>query len=383
MIDWKAEALSISGIIKSDREFFHMHPELGNKEFVTSGYIENCLKDMGIQANRLLDTALTADIKFSDDDICAALRADMDALPITEESGAKFTSLNDGFMHACGHDVHMSAVLGAVRLLMRHKNELKGTLRLIFQPDEEGDGGAKRLVDLGIMEGVDAVFGAHVTPDIEEGKAGIRYGKFYAASDVFTVTVNGKSSHGAEPEKGIDALRAAAMMAVELYKLPEECLPDRCVLTVGQIEAGTAVNIVAGTAVFSGIIRTLGPDNRKHIKDRLRETISHIADVTGVKAHIDLRESYPGVVNSDDITAMAEESIKGLLGDDMAVSIDRPTMTTEDFGYYIDAGRGTFYHFGAGPNAALHSSCFLPGEDVPVIGAAVHAAVISDFLCRK
>ena len=382
MTDWITEAKCISDEIINNRRYLHMHPEAGNREFETAGFIEKKLSEYGIRTKRLLDTAVIGYIDFGKQGPSAALRADMDALPVTEDTGYGFSSLNHGMMHACGHDVHMSAVLGAARLLMKHKDELKGSLRLIFQPDEEGDGGAERLVNLGVMEGVDAVFGAHVSPDLEVGSVGFRYGKFYAASDVFHVTVKGRSSHGAEPEKGIDALYASALMVERLHLLPEECLPDRAVLTVGQMEAGTAVNIVAGESSFSGIIRTLGRENREHIKNRFKEIITAAAKETNVTADIRIKGSYPGVVNSMDITESAEASALKLLGRDRVFKLSSPTMTTEDFGYYIEAAKGTFYHIGAGPNAALHNAGFLPEEIVPVNGAAIHAAIISDFLSQ-
>lgn len=370
----------ISDEIKENRRFLHMHPEPGNREFETSAFIEEKLKSYGIETQRLLDTAVIGTLKFSEGGKTIALRADMDALPVSEETGCAFSSLNKGYMHACGHDVHMSAALGAARLLSGMRGSIKGTVKFIFQPDEEGDGGAKRLVDCGVMNGVDVVFGAHVSPDIPVGFMGVRYGKFYAASDVFKITVKGKSSHGAEPEKGIDAIYAAAILTEKLLRLPKECYPDRAVVTVGKFNAGTAVNILAGEAVLEGIIRTLGKKNRTLIKKKMRAAADKVEEICGVHIDIHIKESYPGIVNSDDVTMYAEMSAVKAIGMEKVLRLEHPTMTTEDFGYYIDAARGCFYHLGAGCDAALHSPLFLPMEEAAVNGALIHASLISDFL---
>ena len=379
-IDWLSEVSHASCEIIKHRQHIHAHPELGNHEYETAAYIENVLKSYGIETRRLLDTAVVGILKGEKSGRAAALRADMDALPISEQTGCSFSSLNDGIMHACGHDVHVSAALGAARLLSEHRHELCGDIHFIFQPDEEGDGGAKRLCELGVMNGINAVFGAHVSPDIGYGKVGIRYGKFYAASDIYRVTVHGKGAHGAEPEKGIDALFAAAQMLCLLHELPKELYPERAVVTTGRLISGTAVNIVPGEAYFEGIIRTLGADSRTYIKRRIREAIDDISAKTGVSCDLIFRESYPGVVNTDSAAMHAEKSAAELLGTDNVIRIAEPTMTTEDFGYYIEKTDGCFYHIGVGGNNALHSAAFLPPDGASVIAAAVHAAVLYDYL---
>ncbi len=381
-IDWYKEAVGISDEIIENRRELHSHPELGNHEFMTASFIENKLNSYGIKTCRMLDTAVIGILEGDDKGDCIALRADMDALPVTETTGCDFSSQNAGLMHACGHDVHMSAVLGAARLLSMHRSELKGSVKFIFQPDEEGSGGADRLIKEGVLNDVNAVFGAHVSPDLPLGTVGIRYGKFYAASDVYKVILTGKSSHGAEPQKGIDALYAASKILCALHELPSELAPERAVITTGILNSGTAVNIVPGKAVFEGIIRTLGADSRAYIKRRFQEIINNISNETGVSAEIIIKESYPGVVNTDNETLMAENSAKALFGDDKVIRIEEPTMTTEDFGYYINASKGCFYHIGTG-GSTLHSSDYLPDESAPVLGAALHAEVVYDYLSKS
>ena len=252
------------------RETIHRHPEMGNKEYRTAELIESYLGSLEIETERLTDTAVKGVLRGNCGGRTVALRADMDALPVDEATGAAFASEVSGVMHACGHDVHTAAVLGAARILSEMRDHLDGTVVFLFQPDEEGNGGAERMIKEGCMEGVDAVFGAHVSPDLPVYRIGVRYGKFYAASDMFTVVVTGRSSHGAMREKGVDALGADAEMVTALLKLPRQITDDKCVLTVGRMISGTAGNIMPGSAEFEGIIRTLGPDTRAAMEKAAR-----------------------------------------------------------------------------------------------------------------
>ena len=384
-IDWLEEAQRSANEIMDIREEIHQFPEPGNQEFRTSELIEERLQSYGIPTRRLLGTAVIGELKgcrtAGSSGRTAALRADMDALPVRERTGWAFASRNPGFMHACGHDVHVAAALGAARLLSKYTDCFDGSVRFLFQPDEEGSGGADRLVHAGALEGVRAVFGAHVSPDLPFGTVGIRYGKFYAASDTFSVHVLGRSCHGAEPEKGIDALAAAAEMVLALKALPAGFLPEKSVLTTGMFRSGTAVNILPGEANFSGMIRTLGPETREAMKERLRREIRTLAKKNGVKAKIELKESYPGVVNTDPETRLAEAAAIRLFGADAVHRIPDPTMTTEDFGYYIDAaGGGCFYHIGVGGDHPLHGERFLPPPEAPVLAASMHAETLFSWL---
>ena len=380
MFDYLSEANNIAHELTALRRAFHMDPELGNREFHTAARIEAALNGWGIPTRRLLDTAVVGRLDGALPGPTVALRADMDALPLAEATGAEFASRNEGVMHACGHDVHMAAALGAAQLLACHRDELKGSVLFLFQPDEEGRGGAQRMIEAGVLEGVDAVFGAHVSPELPLGHVGVRYGKFYAASDTFKIVVNGVSAHGAEREKGIDALGAAAALVGRLIDLPKRLPGERAVLSVGSFHGGTAENALADKAEFAGIIRTLGPAARSELKRLFRLAVAEVTAEWGATADVTLRESYPGVVNDDAMTALAERAARGLLGDERVHVIDRPTMTTEDFGYFLVEKPGSFYHIGAGCLLPLHNTGFLPDEQAPVVAAAVHAAVIREFL---
>lgn len=380
MFDYLSEANHIAPELTALRRAFHMDPELGNREFHTAERIEAALNGWGIPTRRLLDTAVVGRLDGALPGPTVALRADMDALPLAEATGADFASRNEGVMHACGHDVHMAAALGAARLLACHREELKGSVLFLFQPDEEGRGGAQRMIEAGVLEGVDAVFGAHVSPELPLGHVGVRYGKFYAASDTFKIVVNGVSAHGAEREKGIDALGAAAALVNRLIDLPKRLQGECAVLSVGSFHAGTAENALAGRAEFAGIIRTLGPAARSEMKRLFRLAVDEVTAAWGATAEVTLRESYPGVVNDDVMTALVGDAARELLGSDGVHVIDQPTMTTEDFGYFLMQRPGSFYHIGAGCSLPLHNSAFLPDEQAPVTAAAVHAAVIEKCL---
>ena len=382
MTDFLSEAASLQSFLQAVRQTLHRAPELGNQEFKTSAYLRSVLEPLGLTVENLFGTALCATLHGARPGKTVALRADMDALAVTEATDAEFSSRTPGVMHACGHDIHMTAAVGAAMLLAAHRETLCGSVRFLFQPDEEGCGGAQRFVDAGCLRGVDAVFGAHVSPELPLGSVGIRYGKFYAASDTFSITVHGKSAHGAEPEKGIDALQAAAQLAVRLVSLRTALNGERCAVTVGTLQAGTAINVVADTAQLTGILRTLGPDSRARMRALVTDAAAEIAAQTGTQIDVQLHASYPGVVNDDGASQLVYDTAVHLLGEPNVAVLQQPTLMTEDFGYYLSAARGCFYHVGAGCAAPLHSPQFLPDIRAAVTAAALHAAVLERALAE-
>ena len=382
MIDFLSEAASLQSFLTVVRQTLHRTPELGNQEFKTSAYLRSILEPLGVIVENPFGTALCATLHGTKPGRTVALRADMDALAVTEATGAEFSSQAPGVMHACGHDIHMTAAVGAAILLAMHRKTLCGSVRFLFQPDEEGCGGAQRFVDAGCLHGVDAVFGAHVSPELPLGSVGIRYGKFYAASDTFSITIRGKSAHGAEPEKGIDALQAAAQLAVRLVSLRGALNGERCAVTVGTLQAGTAINVVADTAQLTGILRTLGPDSRVRMRTLVTDTAAEVAMQTGTQIDVQLCASYPGIVNDDGASRLVHEIAMQLLGKSCVAVLQQPTLMTEDFGYYLSAAYGCFYHVGAGCSAPLHSPQFLPDIRAAVTAAALHAAVLERALAE-
>ena len=382
MRDYWSETAALEDMLREIRERIHRNPELGNQEKRTAAYLRSLLEPLGITVENPFGTALCGELRGAYPGKTVALRADMDALPVTEETGAAFASQTAGVMHACGHDIHMTAAVGAAMLLAARRDSLHGTVRFLFEPDEEGCGGAQRFVDAGCLRDVDAVFGAHVSPELPLGTVGVRYGKFYAASDTFSITVHGTSAHGAEPEKGIDALQAGAQLAAELVNLRTALGEEPCAVTVGTLHAGTAVNIVADRAELTGILRTLGPDSRARMRQLVAETARAVACRTDTTIDVQLHESYPGVVNHDEATRLVFETACALLGESHVMVLDAPTLMTEDFGCYLNTARGCYYHIGAGCAAPLHSPQFLPDIRAALTAAALHAAVIERALAE-
>lgn len=378
-MDYLSEAKALQTKLEKIREDLHRHPELGNQEKWTSAFIEKILLDLGFEVKRMLGTALVATLHCGKGDRRVALRADMDALPVTESTGCSYSSQNPGVMHACGHDIHMTSALGAAMLLAKNMANLKGDVVLLFQPDEEGLGGAARMIAEGALDGVTAVFGGHVSPDIPLGTVGIKYRKFYAASNVYKVVFKGKSCHGATPEKGTDSLLSAAEVVTKI-KTIHPSSGDKAVVSTGIFNSGTACNIIPGEAVIEGVIRTLGPDDRDEMENKFKAVIAEVCKKYGTTAEINLRRSHGGVVNTDAETELMERSAREVLGDRFVIVLDEPTMVTEDFGCFVDATSGCFCHIGAGCSLPLHSPLFFPGIEAAVTASAVYAKTLDNYL---
>ena len=360
------------------REDFHRHPEIGNNEVWTSERIFCYLKDLGLEVSRPFGTAIVAKL-YGKGSKTVALRSDIDALPVKENTNCSFSAVNDGFMHACGHDIHITSALGSAKLLSENKDNLNGNVVFIFEPDEEGEGNAINLIKHGALDGVSAIFGGHVSPDIPLGKVAVKYGKFYAASEIVTVKVKGLSCHGATPKLGKDALLAASEMVVALQDIKCES-GEEFVFTIGNLVAGTASNIIADNAVFSGVLRTFGNSNILQLRESIKNTVDSIAKKYGVEADVIISGSYGGVINSEPETALIEQTARKLFGDSNVEILQDSYMTTEDFGYYIDNCSGSFCNIGAGCNKPLHSCDFLPSSKACVNAVALYCSVIESYL---
>ena len=373
-IDFISEARELAPKLNLIREELHRNPELGTHEFKTAEIIEKCLDEIGISHKRILDTGIVARIDGALPGRNSAIRTDIDALPINENTNVAFASKNPGCMHACGHDVHMTGALGAAMILAKHREDLHGSVTFVFQPDEEGEGGADKMIKAGAIEGVDAVFGAHVDPALPAGHVGIKYGNFYAASSMFKIAVIGKSAHGAQRDKGIDAIEVSAHIIPEVLKIPGG------VVTVGMINAGTAGNILAGRSDFRGIIRTFGVNERARMTKEFAEICERNCKSFGAKCECNFSDGAPGIVNdNDELTSLVENTARETLGSEFVHVIEKPLFISEDFGYYITAKTGNFYHIGAGCEYPLHSDKFLPQPEAFVTASAVHAAVAYNF----
>ncbi len=373
-MNFLTEAENLRPKLTEIRKELHRNPEIGDHEFKTAEIIEKYLDEIGIAHRRIIGTGIIARVDGKLPGRSCAVRSDIDALPITEMTGCDFASQNAGMMHACGHDVHMTGAIGAATILNAHRDELSGTVTFIFQPNEEGDGGADRIIADGGLDGVEAVFGCHVDPALKAGHVGIKYGDFYAASATWKASIIGKSSHGAQRDKGIDSIEAASHIVPEILKIPGG------VVSVGMFHAGTANNILAGRADLAGIIRTYGLEARSRMCRELETTCERVSSSFGAKCEVKVTDSCVGVVNNNDtINAMIERTARETFGDERVDIIDKPLFISEDFGSYIIAKTGCFYHIGAGCEYPLHSDKFLPVPDAFVTASAMHAASAYTF----
>ena len=370
-MNFLTEAEKLRGKLTEIRKEFHRIPEIGDNEFKTAALIEKYLDENGIPHRRVIGTGIIARVDGKLPGKNSAIRSDIDALPVNESTGCDFASQNPGMMHACGHDVHITGALGAAMILNSHRDELAGSVTFLFQPNEEGDGGAQRMIEAGCLEGVEAVFGCHVDPALKAGHVGIKYGDFYAASATWKVSVIGKSSHGAQRDKGIDSIEVSAHIVPEILKIPGG------VVSVGMLHAGTANNILAGLAEMAGIIRTYGLEKRAAMCRELESVCQSVSARFGAKCICEITDSCVGIVNDNDaITSMIETAARETFGNDKVDIIEKPLFISEDFGSFLIAKTGCFYHIGAGCEYPLHSDKFLPVPDAIITAAAMHSSAV-------
>ena len=377
-------AKAIEEHLRQLRREFHRHPETSGNERETAARIVRELEDIGGFEIRegVGGNGVIAELSGALPGPTTALRADMDALQIEEETGLSFRSENPGVMHACGHDNHITMALGAARLLAQGKDELRGRVRMIFQPSEElsPQGGSRKMIEEGALEGVDAVFGMHVWPDLPLGKVGVKAGPLMAASDHFTVTIKGKPSHAARPNEGIDALVAGAQFVTAAQTIVSRNADPMksIVITIGRLNAGTRYNIIAGECVLEGTCRTFDPSVRDLAERRLSEVLAGICTVSGCTGELNYERGYMAVMNDGKMADYMKESADRILGNGTAVTVE-PAMTAEDFSFYLDKKPGAFAWIGTTPPGEtvwpLHSSHYSPDEGVLWRGAALLAGL--------
>ncbi len=373
------------------RRDLHRSPELGFDLFETSRYVQNCLDEMAIPYQTAAKTGIIALIEGVNPGPTLALRADMDGLPIAEETGLAFTSTN-GNMHACGHDAHTAMLLGSASMINSARSRLNGNVKLLFQPGEEGYGGAAKMIAEGCLENppVDLAIGLHVGqifPEVGNGQVGICEGAILAAATAFTVTVYGKSTHSALPHLGIDAIAIAAEMITALQKIvSREIDPLKTnVLTIGKIKGGEAINIVAPKVTFSGDFRTLDEDDRQYITERLKEICRSVAKANRARVKVKILGSYPPTVNNPFTVKKVIAAASKTVGPRNVIDIKKTNMGTEDMSLYLEKVPGAFFVLGTGnPDKGItyphHNSRFDVDEDVLWIGPAIFTRLALDYL---
>lgn len=371
------------------REEIHAHPELSYHEEHTAERVVRELEKMGGYqiTTRVGDSyGVIADIKGAKPGKTVALRADMDALPIQEETGVPFASTHDHVMHACGHDVHTTILLGAAKLIRAHQDELAGTVRLLFQPAEEGSpvGGSRLMMDAGATEGVDGIFGLHVWPDAPLGAIGAKHGAQMAASDHFVIQIRGQSSHAAMPERGVDALMAATRFVEGVQPLisREKNAFDPAVITIGTIHGGTRYNVLMETVELEGTVRTFDPDTRKRIKQRMEEVLKGACLMSNATYDIDYQQGYMALRNTPAYVDFALDAARRAVGEEHVYTPTHAEMGAEDFAFYLEDTPGAFMFLGAGTEEMhypLHNAHMLPDSALLSYGAHYMATLALTF----
>lgn len=400
------------------RRQIHMNPELGDEEYETSKLIKNFLTENGIEFFEIINTGIVATI-YNDDAVngkikTVATRADIDALPIFEENDVEYKSKNIGKMHACGHDAHTTIQLGVAKILAENKDKWNGTVRFFFQPAEETDGGADRMIKRGGLKfeesvsetgikseeiknrvknskgkdrKIDAFFALHMAPEIKLGKIGIKYGKAHACSAQLKITIHGISAHAALPHKGVDAILIGAKVLEFLQSIVSRKIDPReeAVITIGSFKGGETNNIVCDKVEMLGTIRTMSNETRLFIKKTIEKSLPIFVESLGGKAEIEIRLGYAPVINNEEITKRVENNIVDLYGETNLEIIKEARMDVEDVSYFLNEINGCFFRLGTrnekkGIIYDLHHPKFNIDEESLKIGIGLQLKNILEYL---
>lgn len=373
------------------RRDFHQHPELSLEEYRTRDRIIEYLREMEIEHKIVADTGVMGIIRGKEVGKTVGLRADMDALPIDDKKDVSYKSKIRGKMHACGHDAHTAILLGAARMLNSIRDNIRGNIKLFFQPAEETVGGAQRMIEEGVLEDpyVDGVFGLHVDNSIETGQIGIKYGQMKAASDMIKIIIHGKNSHGAYPQDGIDAIVIAGQVIVALQTVVSRNVDPRssAVVTLGTIQGGSGGNIIADKVEMTGIVRTLNKESRELVLQKIKDIVEQIPLSMGGRGEFIRKESYTSLINSDFMVDIVKENSLNILGDNSVFEIPYPSFGVEDFSYFAEARPAAFFQLGSGnKNKGIihqgHTPYFDIDEDCLAIGVLLQVKNALEFLNR-
>ena len=369
------------------RRHIHAHPELARQEFATTAFVVEQLEAAGLVPKLLPGgTGLICDIGPSGPRV--ALRADMDALPLQEFTGAAYSSTVPGVSHACGHDAHTAMLVGAAKVLAARRHEFPGRVRFMFQPGEEGFAGARLMIAEGVLDGVDRAFALHITPNQRVGTASCRPGPLLAGDTSITVTVRGRGGHASSPHHATDPIPATAAIitALQTTVTREVDVFDPAVLTIAHVVAGTTTNVIPETAFFEGTIRCISERTRARIREAVARTIRGVAEAHGCTAEIELVDGYPVTLNDHGEAARFAEVCHATLGEKSHRVLPAPAMGGEDFSYVLQQVPGVMAFLGVCPATEsdplsappLHSNRMVLDEDGLVHGIALHTAMALD-----
>ncbi|GAA5443177.1 N-acetylcysteine deacetylase [Microbulbifer sp. NBRC 101763] len=389
------------------RRHLHQNPELGNREFETAKYIEKHLRSLGLEVETgIAHTGLVGFLKGAKPGPTVALRADMDALPVTERTDVPFASKvrttyqgkDVGVMHACGHDTHVAMLMGAAEVLAGLREELAGNVLFIFQPAEEGapdgeEGGAELMLKEGIFKKYkpDVAFGQHVTSSLPAGVVGYRSGPLMAAADEFRITINGHQTHGSRPWGGVDPIVAAAQVVMGTQAIVSrqiDITKEPAVISYGRIDGGVRNNIIPDSVYLNGTIRNFDMDNRAEIFKRLKTTAELIAESSGASADVEILEGYPVTINNAELTEMALPILRSVAGDKRVIEIPKVT-GAEDFSYFANEVPGFYYFLGVTPQGqdpskapSNHSPLFYVDESAMRKGTEALTLLTLDYMAN-
>ncbi|MCH4887491.1 amidohydrolase [Acidaminobacter sp. JC074] len=370
------------------RRDLHKHPELSGKELRTGRKICEYLDAWNIEFETgIAETGIVAIIRGQSGGKTIGIRADIDALPIQEPDELDFHSINDGVMHACGHDVHTTIMLGAAKVLKSMESELVGNVKFFFQPAEEAIGGADRMIKDGCLKNpdVDHVIGLHVMPNIKTGQVELKYGKLNGNSGSVKVEVVGESGHAAYPDKSIDAIVMASAIVTNLQTIVSRNVSplNSTVLTFGKIYGGEKSNIITDRVMLEGTLRALDTESREFAKNRIKTMAESVAEGFGGKANVTFKDGYIALINDDFVTDIVKSSAIEVVGEENIVYKEFPSMGGEDFSYFSDQVPSAFFHLGCGhdgENFPLHSKHFVVNEACMKIGVQVEVNAVLKLL---
>jgi len=378
-----AHAKDIHDYIIRMRRDFHKHPETGFLETRTSGVIAEELKRMGIRVQtNIAKTGIIGTLPIRDAKKTVAFRADMDALPITEENCLEFKSQNEGVSHACGHDANMAMLLGTAKLTTLLQDKLKRQVKFIFQPcEEQHPGGAKLMVDEGALSDVDEIYGMHIDPCIASGIFGLRHGPTMAATDRIVITIIGKGGHASTPHLCVDPIVIAAEVILAIQTIVSRRINplSPCVVSLCQIAGGTTFNVIPDTVKITGTVRTLSKELRHRMPILIEDTIKGITSLNNASYQFEYLKGHPPLNNPQPQLQFVHDRIVELFGGNAVEKID-PKMGGEDFSYYLEKIKGAYLFLGSGclekgTQQPLHSARFLLDEDILYIGPALYAYI--------
>jgi amidohydrolase len=384
--NFKQELVSI-------RRHIHKNPELGNNEFETSSFVQSVLKRHGIASKRIAGTGVVARIDGRKGGGCFAIRADMDALPITEKTAKPYCSVNKGVMHACGHDGNTTMALGAGILLSRQKDRFCGTVKLIFQPNEESSGGALSMIKAGALKDpvVNAITGIHVSPWLRTGVIGLKHGAMMAAVDKFDIEIIGDGGHGAYPHLGKDAIVIASEVINSFQSIvSRETDPvEPVVITVGKMEGGERYNVLCGKVAMTGTVRTLNRQVQNNVRSAIKARLKNITAAYEAKYTLSYEELGPALINSEKILDLCKNTATETFGQKNVSMLEKPSMGGEDFAQYLRIVPGCFVYIGSsgastgGKTYPWHHEKFDIDEDVLPAGAKFLSEAAIKYLSGK